>query len=126
MSCSWLALLESSSCRLWTSLFVRSGRDKEDEIKTEVMKQKKWNDVALHKAGCPYRGIAVYGNENELVKYYSGYCPGCSMTVKWIMEPPAREEEVSQVQNLSENEQCAIRESRKEIIENRRRHDEVD
>ena len=63
------------------------------------MKQKKWKDVALHKVNCPYIGIAVYGTENELVKHYSGYCPGCNTAVKWIMELPAGEEKVSKVQN---------------------------
>jgi len=55
------------------------------------MKMNKWKDAALHKAGCPYKGVAVYGDENDMARYYFGYCPGCNVPVKWIMEPPADE-----------------------------------
>jgi hypothetical protein len=44
---------------------------------------KKWKDIATHKAGCPYKGVAVYGTEDELAKFHSGYCPGCNMLVRW-------------------------------------------
>lgn len=58
------------------------------------MKMKKWTDMAGHRPGCPHRGVAVYGTEEEMTKYYSGYCPGCNVPVKWQkddrdMEPPA-------------------------------------
>jgi len=49
----------------------------------DSMKMKKWGDVAPHRAGCPYKGVAVYGSEEEMAKYYSGDCPGCSVRVKW-------------------------------------------
>jgi len=47
------------------------------------MKMEKWLDLARHSPGCPYKGVAVYGNEAELAKYYSGVCPGCNVPVKW-------------------------------------------
>lgn len=55
------------------------------------MKMKKWTDLAGHRPGCPHKGIAVYGTEQELAKYYSGYCPGCNVPVKWeqSIEHPA-------------------------------------
>jgi hypothetical protein len=50
------------------------------------IKMKKWKDLAVHKAGCPYKGVAVYGTEAEIAKYHSGYCPGCNAPVKWQEE----------------------------------------
>ncbi len=47
---------------------------------------KKWGDLALHRTGCPYRGVSVFGTEEEVAKYYSGNCPGCNVTVKWEEE----------------------------------------
>ena len=47
------------------------------------MKMKKWGDMTPHRAGCPYMGVAVYGTEAEMAKYYSGNCPGCNVLVKW-------------------------------------------
>lgn len=44
---------------------------------------KKWGDMAPHRAGCPYKGVAVYGTEEEMARYYSGDCPGCNVRVKW-------------------------------------------
>ncbi len=52
----------------------------------------KWRDIATHGPGCPYKGVAVYGTEEEMAKYYSGYCPGCNVLVKWEKEesPPLK------------------------------------
>ncbi len=52
---------------------------------------KKWKDIALHKPGCPYKGVAVYGSEEEVAKYHSGYCPGCNVPVKWQEEKQLKE-----------------------------------
>lgn len=52
----------------------------------KIMKMKKWKDIAGHKTGCPYSGVAVYGTEEEMIKYHSGYCPGCNTSVKWEEE----------------------------------------
>jgi hypothetical protein len=49
---------------------------------------KKWGDLAPHRAGCPYKGVAVYGSEEEMSKYYSGNCPGCNVFVKWEERDP--------------------------------------
>ena len=43
----------------------------------------KWRDIAEHKPGCPYKGVAVCGTEVEIAKYHCGYCPGCGVPVKW-------------------------------------------
>ena len=51
-----------------------------------MRKMKKWTDMAGHRPGCPHKGIAVYGTDEEMAKYYSGYCPGCSVPVKWERE----------------------------------------
>jgi hypothetical protein len=51
-----------------------------------MKKMKKWTDMAGHRPGCPHKGIAVYGTDEEMVKYYSGYCPGCNVPVKWEKE----------------------------------------
>jgi len=51
---------------------------------------KKWKDIADHKAGCPYKGVAVYGTAEEMAKYHSGYCPGCNKPVKWEENEPSR------------------------------------
>jgi hypothetical protein len=63
------------------------------------MKTKKWGDLAPHRAGCPYKGVSVYGTEEEMVKYYSGDCPGCNVRVKWeerdLSEKSARLEQQS-------------------------------
>jgi hypothetical protein len=48
-----------------------------------MRKMKKWIDTAGHRPGCPHKGIAVYGTDEEMAKYYSGYCPGCNVPVKW-------------------------------------------
>lgn len=55
------------------------------------MKTDKWIDLARHSTGCPYKGVAVYGNEAELAKYYSGVCPGCNVPVKWEKATKAAE-----------------------------------
>lgn len=44
---------------------------------------KSWHDLAKHKMGCPYIGIAISGTEEEIVKYHTGYCPGCNVQVNW-------------------------------------------
>jgi|GEM_PF-1641128 len=44
---------------------------------------KKWGDIAAHRAGCPYKGVAVYGTDEEIAKHYSGICTGCNVPVKW-------------------------------------------
>ncbi len=49
------------------------------------MKSKKWNDAAPHKIGCPYKGVGIKSNDSEMAKYYSGYCPGCNVPVKWTL-----------------------------------------
>jgi len=51
-----------------------------------LMKMKKWKDLAVHRAGCPYKGVAVHGSEEEMTKYYSGNCPGYNVPVKWEEE----------------------------------------
>jgi hypothetical protein len=51
---------------------------------------KKWSDLALHRTGCPYKGVSVFGTEEEVAKYYSGNCPGCNVPVNW--EEDARSE----------------------------------
>jgi len=56
-----------------------------------LMKMKKWKDKALHRAGCPYKGVAVYGTETEIAKYHSGNCPGCNVLVKWEEEHQKRQ-----------------------------------
>ncbi|MGE5789849.1 MAG: hypothetical protein ACM33C_03190 [Syntrophaceae bacterium] len=50
---------------------------------------KKWKDIADHKAGCPYKGVAVYGTKEEMAKYHSGVCPGCNRPVKWEEDEPS-------------------------------------
>ena len=55
------------------------------------MKMKKWKDSAGHRAGCPYKGVAVYGSEAEMAKYYSRYSPGCNNPVKWEEEKQEKE-----------------------------------
>jgi len=50
------------------------------------VKMKKWKDLAVHRAGCPYKGVAVYGTDAEINKYHSGNCPGCNVQVKWEEE----------------------------------------
>ena len=50
------------------------------------IRMKKWKDLAVHKSGCPYRGVAIYGTEAEITKYHSGICPGCNVPVKWEEE----------------------------------------
>jgi hypothetical protein len=50
------------------------------------MKMNKWKDIAVHGKGCPYKGVAVYGTEKEMAKYYSGQCPGCNAPVRWEEE----------------------------------------
>ena len=55
------------------------------------MKMKKWKDLAGHRAGCPYKGVAVYGSEAEMAKHYSKYCPGCNNPVKWEEEKQEKE-----------------------------------
>jgi len=47
------------------------------------MKIKKWRDRAEHKLGCPYKGVAIHGTDEEIAKYHSGYCPGCNIPVQW-------------------------------------------
>lgn len=46
-------------------------------------KSRKWKDLAAYKTGCPYKGVAVRGTEEEIAKYHSGLCPGCNTPVKW-------------------------------------------
>ncbi len=46
----------------------------------------KWKDIAAHKPGCPYKGVAVFGTKEEMARYHSGYCPGCNCPVKWEEE----------------------------------------
>lgn len=55
------------------------------------MKMKKWTDMAGHRPGCPRKGVAVYGTDEEMEKYYSGFCPGCNVPVKWERENLERE-----------------------------------
>lgn len=43
----------------------------------------KWMDLARHSPGCPYKGVAVYGNEAELAKYHSGFVPDAMSPSKW-------------------------------------------
>lgn len=52
---------------------------------------KKWKDIADHKAGCPYKGVAVYGTAEEMARYHSGVCPGCNRPVKWEEDVPSGE-----------------------------------
>jgi Na+-translocating ferredoxin:NAD+ oxidoreductase RNF subunit RnfB len=52
-------------------------------IRKKIMKMKKWKDIAGHRPGCAYKGVAVYGTDKEMAKYYSRYCPGCNIPVKW-------------------------------------------
>jgi len=52
---------------------------------------KKWGDQAFHRTGCPYKGMAVFGTEKEVARYYSGNCPGCNVPVNW------KEEERSEI-----------------------------
>jgi hypothetical protein len=49
-------------------------------------KMKKWKDLTVHRAGCPYKGVAVYGTDAEIAKYHSGNCPSCNVLVKWEEE----------------------------------------
>jgi hypothetical protein len=42
---------------------------------------KKWKDIAVHRPGCPYKGVALYETEENMAKYHSGYCPGCNRPV---------------------------------------------
>jgi hypothetical protein len=53
---------------------------------TRTVEMKKWSDSALHRTGCPYKGVAVFGTKEEVAKYYSGNCPGCNVPVKWEEE----------------------------------------
>ena len=46
------------------------------------MKIKTWKDIAMHRVGCPYKGVDIRSTEVEMVKYHSGYCPGCIVPVK--------------------------------------------
>jgi hypothetical protein len=55
-----------------------------------LMRMKKWKDLAVHRAGCPYKGVAVYGSDAEIAKYHSGNCPGCNVLVKWEEEQQER------------------------------------
>jgi endogenous inhibitor of DNA gyrase (YacG/DUF329 family) len=55
------------------------------------MKMKKWKDIAGHRPGCTYKGVAVYGTDEEMAKYYSRYCPGCNIPVKWEEEKQEKE-----------------------------------
>ena len=57
----------------------------------KIMEMKKWKDTAGHKAGCPYKGVAVSATAGELAKYHSGYCPGCNIPVKWEEEKQEKE-----------------------------------
>jgi len=54
------------------------------------MRMKKWKDLAVHRAGCPYKGVAVYGSDAEIAKYHSGNRPGCNVLVKWEEEQQER------------------------------------
>jgi hypothetical protein len=55
------------------------------------MKIKQWRDISVHKPGCPYKGVAIHGTEEEMAKYHSGYCPGCTVPVKWEEEKQGKE-----------------------------------
>jgi hypothetical protein len=52
---------------------------------------KRWKDIASHRAGCPYKGVAVYGTDDEMAIYYSRYRPDCNSPVKWEEENRERE-----------------------------------
>ncbi len=52
------------------------------------IKMKKWKDLAPHKTGCLYKGVAVHGYEAEIT--HSGFCIGFNVPVKWEEKVPGK------------------------------------